>query len=90
MSEAIVTIKLTESELKLLSESLDLSIGENDSDIDEKTPAKITLLKQLYKIEDWINEEKRKATIDKKLSEESIKGQTESKTSKGVCIPCDD
>ena len=95
MSEAIVTIKLTESELKLISESLDMCIhempqSEYAEDDDEKTPARITLLKQLYNIEEWIDEEKRKATIDKKASEKSIDGQAKSEASQGVCIPCDD
>ena len=47
MKEPVVTIKLTESELKLVSESLDLCIHElpqheDNEDDDEKTPARLT------------------------------------------------
>jgi len=66
MTEAIVTIKFTESELQLINEALDIVI-KNYHD----TPARKTLLKQLHDIKDWIDEEKRKASIDKKeVSEE--------------------
>ena len=95
MKEPVVTIKLTESELKLVSESLDLCIHElpqheDNEDDDEKTPARLTLLKQLHDIEEWIDEEKTKAVIDKRISEESTDEQTKSETTQRVCVPCDD
>ena len=95
MKEPVVTIKLTESELKLVSESLDLCIHElpqheDNEDDDEKTPARLTLLKQLYTIEKWIDDEKTKAIIDKRTSKESLDEQTKSEARQRVCTPCDD
>jgi len=66
MTEAIVTIKFTESELQLINEALDIVIKNYHN-----APPIRTLLKQLHDIKDWIDEEKRKASIDKKeVSEE--------------------
>ena len=77
MSEAIVTIKFTESELQLINEALDIVIS-NYHD----TPPRRTLLKQLSNIKEWIDEEKRKANIDKKeVSEEEY--------TKEICEECE-
>tara|TARA_R100001530_G_C4304125_1_gene151264 strand:+ start:816 stop:1103 length:288 start_codon:yes stop_codon:yes gene_type:complete len=95
MSEATITIKFTETELKLIIESLDLCIhelpqSEMDEDDDKKTPARLTLQKQLTEINTWIEDEKHKAITDKKASKGSFKEQNEMETSKRICVPCDD
>ena len=93
MSEATVTIKFTETEIKLIIESLDLCIHElpqHEDNDDKKTPARITLQKQMLEINTWIEDEKHKAITDKKASEGSFKEQDEMETSKRICVPCDD
>ena len=87
MSEPVVTIKFTESELKLINEMILIEEEFND---DENLPAKRTLIKQLIEIETWIEDEKHKAITDKKASEESFKEQTQMETSQRICVPCDD
>jgi len=87
MNEPVVTIKLTESELKLINEMI---LIEEEFDDDERLPAKRTLIKQLIEIEEWIDEEKTKAIIDKRVSKETLKGQTEGESSKRICVSCDD
>ena len=87
MSEPVVTIKFTESELKLINEMILIEEEFND---DENLPAKRTLIKQLIEIETWIEDEKHKAITDKKASEGSFKEQDKMETSKRICIPCED
>ena len=87
MSEPVVTIKFTESELKLINEMILIEEEFND---DENLPAKRTLIKQLIEIETWIEDEKHKAITDKKASEGSFKEQTQMETSQRICVPCDD
>ena len=87
MSEPVVTIKFTESELKLINEMILIEEEFND---DENLPAKRTLIKQLIEIETWIEDEKHKAITDKKASEGSFKEQTQMETSQRICIPCED
>tara|TARA_R100000656_G_scaffold79226_2_gene58242 strand:+ start:63 stop:326 length:264 start_codon:yes stop_codon:yes gene_type:complete len=87
MNEPVVTIKLTESELKLINEMI---LIEEEFDDDERLPAKRTLIKQLIEIEEWIDEEKTKATIDKRVSKETPEGQAEGESSKRICVSCDD
>jgi len=87
MNEPVVTIKLTESELKLINEMI---LIEEEFDDDERLPAKRTLIKQLIEIEEWIDEEKTKAIIDKRVSKETTEGQTEVESSKRICVSCDD
>jgi len=89
MSEPTVTIKFTETELKLVNEM----IGHHVADWQEQeqlNPAKYNLQKELIKIEKWILDEKHKAVTDKKASKESFKKQTEMETSKRICVPCED
>ena len=87
MNEPVVTIKFTESELKLINEMILIEEEFND---DENLPAKRTLIKQLIEIETWIEDEKHKAITDKKASEESFKEQTQMETSQRICVPCED
>jgi len=87
MSEPVVTIKFTESELKLINEMILIEEEFND---DENLPAKRTLIKQLIEIETWIEDEKHKAITDKKASEGSFKEQTQMETSQRICVPCED
>jgi hypothetical protein len=84
MSEPIVTIKFTETELKTLNEMIK---HHPDSVIPQH---KRVLKEELIKIEKWIADEKHKAVTDKKASEESFKEQTQMETSKRICVPCDD
>ena len=89
MNEPTVTIKFTQSELKLVNEM----IGNHISDWQEKEQlpeAKYNLQKELLKIEDWIDEKKQEAINDKKASEGSFKEQTEMETKQRICIPCED
>ena len=91
MSEpiAVVTIKLTEAELKLINEM----IGHHISDWQEKEklmPAKYNLQKELLKIEDWVNEEKQASVNDKRVSEKSSKEQTKLETLERSSISFDD
>ena len=89
MSEPVVTIKFTESELNLLNEM----IGHHISDWQEKeqlNPAKYNLQKELLKIEVWIDEKKQEAINDKRISEESTEEQTQVETSQRICVPCED
>ena len=84
MSEPIVTIKFTETELKTLNEMIK---HHPDSVIPQH---KRVLKEELIKIEKWIADEKHKAVTDKKASEESFKEQTQMETSKRICVPCED
>ena len=84
MSEPIVTIKFTETELKTLNEMIK---HHPDSVIPQH---KRVLKEELIKIEKWIADEKHKAVTDKKASEGSFKEQDEMETSKRICVPCDD
>ena len=84
MSEPIVTIKFTETEIKTLNEMIK---HHPDSVIPQH---KRVLKEELIKIEKWILDEKHKAITDKKASEGSFKEQDEMETSKRICVPCDD
>ena len=84
MSEPIVTIKFTETELKTLNEMIK---HHPDSVIPQH---KRVLKEELIKIEKWILDEKHKAITDKKASEGSFKEQDEMETSKRICVPCED
>ena len=103
MSEpiAIVKIKLTEAELKLVNEM----IGHHITDCQEKEkimPAKYTLQKELLKIEKWIEDEKQKAVkykrkpdpkkeyINKITGEKSPKKQTKVATTQRLSVPIED
>ena len=89
MSEPVVTIKFTESELNLLNEM----IGHHISDWEEKEQLpsyKYQLQDEILKIETWIEDEKHKAITDKKASEGSFKEQDEMETSQRICVPCED
>ena len=93
MNEPTVTIKMTRTELNTLIESLDLCIHElpqHEDDDDKKTPARITLFKQLRDIEERLDEKIREAVNDQRISKESSNGQTKGQSSEGVCVPCDD
>ena len=88
MKEPTVTIKLTLSELTRINGMISLyEISKGDVEL---LASEKMLKKELKKIEEWINEEKRKATIDKKASEGSFNKEAKVETIKGVCIPCDD
>ena len=88
MKEPTVTIKLTLSELVRINGMISL-YEKSKGDVGLLTSEKM-LKKELKKIEEWINEEKRKATIDKRASEGSFNKEAKLETIKGVCIPCDD
>ena len=96
MNEPTVTIKMTRSELKLLNQMIDSHICDldemyNDTGEGEKvSPAKMTLLKQLFDIEERLDEKIHEAVTDRKVSEESIKEQTEVETEQRICTPCED
>ena len=91
MSEAIVTIKLTESELKIINNMFySVKMLVNNYAGAKQDPSVKLLQNQLLKIEEWIGEEKRKANIDKKVSEESSKERIQDETSERICVPCDD
>ena len=88
MSEPVVTIKFTESEIILINQM----IGHHIADWQEKeqlNPAKYALQTALIKIEDMINDKKQEAINDKRISEESIEEQTKVETSKRICVLCD-
>ena len=84
MSEPIVTIKFTETELKTLNEMIK---HHPDSVIPQH---KRVLKSELIKIEKWIADEKHKAITDKKASEESIEEQTKVETLKRLSVHYDD
>ena len=91
MSEpiAIVTIKFTEAELKLINQM----IGHYISDWQEKEklmPAKYNLQKELLKIEEWISEEKQASINDKRVSKKGSKKQTKVETLKRLSVHYDD
>ena len=71
MKEPTVTIKLTLSELVRINDMI--SLYEKSKGDVALLASKKMLKKELKKIEEWINEERRKANIDKKASEESFK-----------------
>ena len=84
MNEPVVTIKLTESELKLINEMI-------TSFPDEELPVYVAKLrKDLKGIEERLDEKIREAVNDQRISKESSNGQTEGQSSEGVCVPCDD
>ena len=95
MKEPVVTVKMSYSELQLLNKMIDAHISDLDEmyqdtgEGEEVSPAKLTLQNQLFKIEEWIDEEKHKAIIDKRTSEESIEEQTKVETHKRSCVLCD-
>tara|TARA_Y100000310_G_C20666509_1_gene807789 strand:+ start:765 stop:1055 length:291 start_codon:yes stop_codon:yes gene_type:complete len=95
MKEPVVTVKMSYSELQLLNKMIDAHIFDLDEmyqdtgEGEEVSPAKLTLQNQLLKIEEWIDEEKHKAIIDKRTSEESIKEQTKVETHQRPCVLCD-
>jgi hypothetical protein len=103
MSEpiAVVTIKLTEAELKLINDM----IGHHIAEWQEKEKimsAKYNLQKELLKIEDWVNEEKQASINDKKkpdpkkeyinkiTGEKSLKEQTKVATMQRLSVPIED
>ena len=89
MSEPVVTIKFTESEIILINQM----IGHHISDWQEKEElpqSKYKLQSDLLKIGDMIIEKKQEAINDQRISEESIEKQTEMETTKRVCILCND
>ena len=88
MKEPTVTIKLTLSELTRINDMISL-YEKSKGDVELLASEKM-LKKELKKIEEWINEERRKASIDKKASEGSFNKEAKVETIKGVCIPCDD
>ena len=88
MKEPTVTIKLTLSELTRINGMISL-YEKSKGDVELLASEKM-LKKELKKIEEWINEEKRKASIDKRAIEGSFNKEAEMETIKGVCIPCDD
>ena len=96
MKEATVTIKMTRSELILLNQMIDAHIFDLDDmyqdtgEGEEVSPAKLTLQNELLKIEEWIDEKIHEAVTDRKVSEESIKEQTEVETEQRICTPCED
>ena len=95
MKEPVVTVKMSYSELQLLNKMIDAHISDLDEmyqdtgEGEEVSPAKLTLQNQLFKIEEWIDEEKHKAIIDKRTSEESIEEQTKVETHQRPCVLCD-
>ena len=88
MKEPTVTIKLTLSELTRINDMISL-YEKSKGDVELLASEKM-LKKELKKIEEWINEERRKASIDKKASEGSFNKEAKVETIKGVCVPCDD
>jgi len=95
MKEPVVTVKMSYSELQLLNKMVDAHIFDLDEmyqdtgEGEEVSPAKLMLQNQLLKIEEWIDEEKHKAIIDKRTSEESIEEQTKVEAHKRPCVLCD-
>jgi predicted Holliday junction resolvase-like endonuclease len=96
MKEPVVTVKMSYSELQLLNQMIDAHIFDLDEmyqdtgEGEEVSPAKLTLQNELLKIEEWIDEEKTKASIDKRASTESVEEQTEMETQKRICVSCED
>ena len=88
MKEPTVTIKLTLSELTRINGMISL-YEKSKGDVELLASEKM-LKKELKKIEEWINEESRKASIDKKASKDSFKEETEMDTSSRICTPCED
>lgn len=91
MSEpiAIVTIKLTEAELKLINKMIGIYISDWQ-DKEKLMPAKYTLQEELLKIEKWIKNEKQKAISNKTIGKKSIKKQTKMETLQRLSIPIED
>jgi len=96
MNEPVVTVKMSYSELQLLNKMIDAHIFDLDEmyqdtgEGEEVSPAKLTLQNELLKIEEWIDEKIHEAITDRKVSEESIKEQTEVETEQRICTPCED
>tara|TARA_R100001530_G_C4293877_1_gene148719 strand:- start:770 stop:1060 length:291 start_codon:yes stop_codon:yes gene_type:complete len=96
MKEPVVTVKMSYSELQLLNKMIDAHIFDLDDmyqdtgEGEEVSPAKLTLQNELLKIEEWIDEKIHEAVTDRKVSEESIKEQTEVETEQRICTPCED
>jgi len=96
MKEPVVTVKMSYSELQLLNKMIDAHIFDLDEmyqdtgEGEEVSPAKLTLQNELLKIEEWIDEKIHEAVTDRKVSEESIKEQTEVETEQRICTPCED
>ena len=69
MKEPVVTIKLTLAELRKINNMFhSVKMLVNNYAGAKQDPSIKSLHNQLLKIEEWINEEKRKAEIDKKVS----------------------
>ena len=84
MREPTVTIKMTRTELITLNEMI-------TTFPDEKLPVYVVKLrKDLKGIEERLDEKIREEVNDQRIDKESSNGQAESRTSEGVCIPCDD
>ena len=84
MREPTVTIKMTRTELITLNEMI-------TTFPDEKLPVYVVKLrKDLKGIEERLDEKIREEVNDQRIDKDSSNGQAESRTSEGVCIPCDD
>ena len=84
MREPTVTIKMTRTELITLNEMI-------TTFPDEKLPIYVVKLrKDLKGIEERLDEKIREEVNDQRIDKDSSNGQAESRTSEGVCIPCDD
>ena len=95
--EPVVTIRFTETEVVQLINTVSTYIANNSTDryatghnIPELDSGYYKLKNDLKKIRKWIDEEKHKAEIDKRVNEESTEEQTEMETKQRVCVPCDD
>ena len=95
--EPVVTIRFTETEVVQIIKTLSTYIANNSTDryatghnIPELDSGYYKLKNDLKKIRKWIDEEKHKAEIDKRVNEESTEEQTEMETKQRVCVPCDD
>ena len=94
--EPVVSIKMTLSELQLLNKIVDAHICDLDEmykdtgEGEQTSPAKLTLQKQLLKIEEWIDDQIQEAVNDKRISEEGSEKQTKMETKQRICTPCED
>lgn len=89
--KAIVTVKLTESELKNIIIALQLF---NERSQAQKKGFDLkqfkALLKDFNNIGVWIDEKTQERINDKTVSEESIEGRIQAQTPEGVCVGCGD
>ncbi len=89
--KAIVTVKLTESELKNIIIALQLF---NERSQAQKKGFDLkqfkALLKDFNNIGEWIDEKTQERINDKTISEESIEGWIQAQTPEGVCVGCED